>query len=243
MNKSEEKTFVKVLFSKLKLEPIILTDFEEPDFLFSMNNQQYGIEVTRIFQINGVGDVLLQAQDSERNLIVENAKSNYNKKNELPNLDVAVLFGRYPQLNKKNRNVLSQKILDFIIKYTPNPDKSIWIDNDFNNLNEFPEEIAHIRISNFSFLEKNHWHVPTSGFIQTTFIKELQEIIDKKNLRLDSYHINCTKCWLLVVADSKFSSSFFEPDEDTIKNKYSSNFDRAFCMWDWYGDYFKIKST
>lgn len=65
----------------------------------------------------------------------------------------------------------------------------------------------------------------------------------KKNYKVSTYKQKCDVCWLLVVADRNFPSSFFDPDVETKNYIYNCDFEKAFCMWDWYGDYFEIQKN
>ena len=238
--KEQEKPFVKALFKKLDLN-VKLIDSERPDFIFNIEGTRTGIEVTRIFKDDKIEGVPLHCLESERDSIVNIAKKKYTELNKYPALDVAVFFGTYPRISKSQRYDLAEKLADLIINNLPDTNSTIRIKNDFQDLNKFPEYIDQVRISNFSFISENHWQVPVAGIVQKTFINELQKVLDKKNKKLLSYKENCEECWLLVVADSYFPSSFFEPDDETISNKYKCDFEKSFCMWDWYGEYFEIQ--
>ncbi|KAA3617861.1 MAG: hypothetical protein D8M58_00055 [Calditrichaeota bacterium] len=239
--KEEEIVFVKELFKKLgiKTEP---SNSECPDFIFKHNKVKVGIEVTRIFKNRKIEGRPLHALESERDSIVKIAMQSYTELEKFPALDVAVFFGSYPKLTKAQRYDLAKKLKDLIIQNLPGKDSTVRVNNNFEDLENFPEYFDSIRISNFSFLTKNYWQVPVAGFVQKNFIQELQDIINVKNTKLDSYKEKCEECWLLVVADSNFPSSFFDPDIETKNYKYKCNFEKAFCMWDWYGDYFEIQN-
>ncbi len=244
MKKEQESKFVKYFLSNLKdihFEYGELHIFERPDFLYKISKKTIGIEVTRVFQTHKIGEKSLQAIENERQIIVEQAQRTFDEIEGSPKLDIAVHFGYYTDVNKKNRSILANKLVDLILKNIPSINSSIIIENKFENIEDFPEEINSIRIANFSFLNRNNWHVPGFGFIQSNCIKEIQDILNKKNGYLSVYKENCGYCWLLIVADSLFPSSAFEPSLQTKENIYNSDFDRAFFMWDWFGKYFEIQ--
>jgi CRISPR/Cas system-associated exonuclease Cas4 (RecB family) len=238
--KEEEKSFVKALLKSLKINFDIINS-ESPDFILQHNNSKIGIEVTRIFKSEKIDGMSTHALESERNSVVTIAMNKYAELEKFPEIDVAVFFGTYPKITKSQRYELAKKLKNIVVNNLPETDNTIRINNDFENLDIYPECISQIRISNFSFITKNHWQVPVAGIVQKKFIKELQEILNNKNSKIEAYKENCDECWLLVVADSNFPSSFCDPDSDTMNNKYDCRFERAFCMWDWYGDYFEIQ--
>jgi hypothetical protein len=241
MKKEQERIFALALLSKLNVSHLDLKEFEEPDFLFNLNEIKHGLEVTRIFQSYKKGTIPPRAQESEKKLIVNDAWNKFISEGGSKNMDVSVHFGKYPEIKKSERSLFVGKLLQIIRDNIPITDNTIWLHNDFEDLDYFPEQFSHIRISNFSFLKNGLWRVPQGGFVQKNFSQELQNILDNKNKKIKAYLNNCEKCWLLIVADSNFSSAFFNPDIETINQNYTSQFDKSFCMWEWYGDFFELK--
>ena len=240
MKKEQERIFATTLLSKLNMDHLPLQDFEEPDFLFNLNGIKYGLEVTRIFQSYIDGMIPPRAQESEKKLIVREVWEKFKSEGGSKKIDVSIHFGKYPEIKKSERSYFVEKLLHIIKDNIPLTDNTIWLHNDFQNVDYFPELFSHIRISYYSFLKKGLWGVPQFGYVQTNLIKEIQNILDNKNMRIKAYLKNCEKCWLLIVADSNFSSANFDPDIETINQKYNSHFERSFCMWEWYGDFFEL---
>ena len=87
-----------------------------------------------------------------------------------------------------------------------------------------------VRVYRLDDLQKHHWSVPTSGWVQSDFVAELQAAIDEKNVRHPGYLGKCDECWLLIVASGGRPSGFLFPSETTKDHVYQSAFARTFFM-------------
>jgi hypothetical protein len=62
------------------------------------------------------------------------------------------------------------------------------------------------------------------------FIHELQQVIDAKNARYETYLDYCDECWLLIVANGGRPSGLFESSDKTKSRVYHSLFERTFFL-------------
>ena len=184
-----------------------LAKCESPDFLISTPHDTLGIEVTRIFQASKQGEPQVQSQESERQLIVHEAKKLCTG---LPPVVVSVHFGAYPSVAKAERRSLSNKIAEFVSSHVPHDGELIAVDNSFDST-QLPDQVVSIQILRLPHQCKHSWTVPDAGYVQTNFVAELQSVLDKNGQLVSRYMRRCDRCWLLVVADGHAPSSLFEP--------------------------------
>jgi hypothetical protein len=201
---------------------------ERPDFVWPHLKEPLGIEITRLFKDVPKGRRPMQVQESETTAIVQTACGIYEQRN-LPNLDMRVIFGNN-EIKKSDRTVLAGKLVDVVQKYLPVPNSWVAFHNDFRDDSPLPEEISYLSIARLDSLKSNHWSVSDAGWVQEDFTIELQRRINEKNIELPDYLKKCSRCWLLVAADSVGPSSFFDPSEDTKQHFYYSLFHRTFFM-------------
>lgn len=232
MNKTKKEMLERFYLSILAMQRNDLpleapTKGECPDFVWTGIEQPLGIEITRLFKDAPQGQRPVQAQESDQRATVELAKQIYEKRN-LPNLDIRVIFGN-TEIKKSHRKLLASELANLIQHCLPAPDSWVHFDNNFEN-DSIPEEISYLSIARIENLMKNHWSVSGAGWVQEDFVIELQKKIDEKNSRLSNYLKNCSRCWLLIVAEGTGPSSFFDLNENTARHCYNSFFERTFFM-------------
>ena len=62
------------------------------------------------------------------------------------------------------------------------------------------------------------------------FAAHLQQVIDGKNAKAPAYRAKCDECWLVVVADWRGPSAFFEMSDKMSDDSYNTVFDRVYFV-------------
>jgi hypothetical protein len=191
---------------------------ESPDFLVKGSTSTIGIELTSIVLQTPASRKPLQAQESECQLLLDRARSMCENK-ILPPLNVSVFFGTNTKFNKGNRERYASILVEYIESKIPSANGSCRHENDYVNLNQFPEEFHSITISRYDFLTSTFLNMFGTGWVQEDFSTELQNVINNKDALLPKYK-PCDSYWLIVVAEWTAPSSFFTPSEQTLSVLY-----------------------
>ncbi len=198
---------------------------ERPDFLVKTNNGIIGIDITELI-----------IQENQRKLEamsekIINLAQKYYKLKKWPDIEVKFNFNKsITNLPKKDYDKIARRIAELVhsevSKNLTTPWN--WCSLIPYELPETPEKISEL-INCISMIcsGENHWSITHVGFAKLDPIKNIQKCIDKKHTKLKEYLTKCSTCWLLIVADSK-PSSFIVPNEESLNNVYTSNFERTY---------------
>jgi hypothetical protein len=223
--KADERRFVEILTEKLDaFPPGKLIDSESPDFLVATPEGVIGIEVTKIHHADEC-----RQHESECRSLVDAACRLYESESTIP-LEVKVHFGRCTQFNKRNRGKFARILANLVLTNIPQPDSWIDLENNWENPGFFPYEIVGLSIIRLSAFRRNFWSVPSAGFFQEDFAPKIEAIITTKEHAISTYETDCTRRWLLIVAEGNSASTFFDPSTKTLQHSYSSSFDRIFLV-------------
>lgn len=202
---------------------------ESPDFIIEGLNKTYGIELSSIYQNIDYFGNKIQAIDSIV-LSVNDMISQKLKMYQIPFLDVSITYTLKKLYSKKQRDILSNKIVGLIINNVPQTGDWISMEYNYNSKTFIPREVTILRIANFQFNDQHYVRSPRSGWVQEDMIHEIQEAIDRKNKKRMSYISSCHEHWLLLHSVVFSSASFFNPSKETLSHKYKCNFDRLFLL-------------
>lgn len=227
--KQAEARYIDMLRCDLKDFPSgTLVECAGPDFLIHTLHDTLGVEVTQIFQATKQGEPQSQAQESERQHIVQQAKQ-LCIESQLPPVVVSVHFSAYPAIAKTDRHALSKKIAEVVSNHVPREGELVSVEHSRASA-KLPNQVHSINILRLSQQSRHIWTVPTAGYVQTDFVGELQSILVQKGGLVSKYLRKCDRCWLLIVAAGNAASSLFEPSAETRQHVYRSSFDRIFYL-------------
>jgi hypothetical protein len=201
---------------------------ERPDFVVHNGQTSIGIEVTSIFHEVPASKIPLQVQESEQQLMLNEASNKYSAMN-LPHLHVSIFFANETKFNKGNRAHYASVLANLIASNVPQSNGFHSIENDFDSPAKFPFEFHSLHIARFDSQKSSFMHIPMAGWVQEDFSTELQNKMSEKNLLLPNYQ-KCAAYWLLIVAEWAAPSSFFVPSQKMLSIEYESDFDRVFFM-------------
>jgi hypothetical protein len=147
----------------------------------------------------------------------------------IPPLDVAVHFTDRVGVGKRNRDVAARSLLALVSENVPDVGQSVTIEMWRRPSDALPG-VRLVRVFRHEVLTKHHWAVPDAGWVQSDFVRELQQAIDDKNRQHASYRRRCDECWLLITASGGKPSGLFEPSDETKNHIYGSSFAKTFFL-------------
>lgn len=216
----------KAKFSEFPAGNIVAT--EEPDFLVEENGRLVGIELIEFYRKTPSNQMPRQASERLRNQIVEQARSIF-EGNGGTALYVYVHFGFDLDLRKNRVAELASKLVKIVSDNLVDTDESVMLENQWDNLNYFPEEFISIDILRPSYITNPLWAVPDADVIPKFSVDVIQQVIDKKNVLIPSYRKKSQELWLLIIHGFTLSSTF-ENEENVFEHNYSSDFNRIFLF-------------
>ena len=215
---------------------------EKPDFLFCSRNPALGIEVTRIYQDAPDGAPSLQSQEREWDLIVQ-AAQRLAEDDSLPPLLVDVYFSKQQPLGKRDRSPTASALFWLIKKHGPSTEGHTTLENLGQLSPEFPNAVEALSIWNFRPLTSHLWQVGDAGIVSEEFAPKLQSAINGKHAKLPAYRKKCQECWLIVVADWRGPSGFFEISDKVSHHVFDSQFERVYFLEAFSGDVLRLQIT
>lgn len=196
---------------------------ERPDAIVVNSKCKIGIEVRRI---NAQASMRIE---SEVNATVNEA-IRLHVGAKLPNLLVGLHFSMQATFEKSSRFKLAKLIAGLIARNIPPLGACSFVANAWNDLENFPVEIAAMDIFRMSSLKRNMWSYTPFGLIRENVLGALQLAIDRKEHSLAGYDQNCAEHWLLIVAENSSPATFYEPSDVSLSNAYRCSFKRVFFL-------------
>lgn len=225
------RIFVKSLNPDLK---DAVKEFEEPDAIIQINPLT-GIEVTQVFNQAQEGELRVKFEGSwER--IISNATSIWNTIG-LPSAHVSVYFSGNYYVSKNNSWVVAENLVNFIANHIPQKG-AYYNSSDSMNIERFG--ITRFSIERIINYDKVVWSYNDSIWVPNLEIDSIQEAIDKKEAKRNSYLKSCKKIWLLLVLNSRKGSGSFEIRKEVIRHIYDFAFDRVFIFESLTQKYFEL---
>lgn len=200
---------------------------EQPDFLIENKSDCIGIEVTEAYyEASDNGSPIREQESLERRALKE-VESRLTEKG-IPSFQINVSFRPHydaKRLTRKRENHFINELTQLIeTEIAPLSDQRVSI--DFRKL---PKELTALYLGSTSTIGQNFVAENMSGGSPSYSSERLQEIINSKNKKVQSYREKCKEIWLLIVADNYNLSSWANSlSQGVQKHQYNSQFDRVF---------------
>jgi hypothetical protein len=194
-------------------------DPPEPDFLVE-SDLIVGIELTRIFK----GGQEAKRRESEQDEIITKSKDLYSGRQQIP-VAVHIHWNHYHQPAKNGRDLIAEQIAHIVEENVPQLGEEIELNGNYPPA-ILPEAVDTIVIDRRTEYNLNFWSSPRGSIVPELEPKDLQSVVDKKNVKYSHYSGRCHQLWLLVVAESIAPSGFCYIPSSTKSATYSSVFDR-----------------
>ncbi len=213
-----------LIFANLKDKFQLSSEFlhgDSPDYVGSYKGERLGIEITEIY-----ASERLRRFEVQKDQIVNCARKKAIEIG-LPPLRVIVRFGfKINGIKKGRRNYLSDKLFELVKINCPKYGDRIELDYE----NDIPDEFDLIVIKNTGWSKIHIWYVERVGFVTDSFSDKLQQRIDSKAEKIESYLTKCDRCWLVIVGLGISPSNFYEIDKDMEPIIYKSPFEKVFFL-------------
>jgi hypothetical protein len=206
-----------------------ITKTESPDFLIHSPDRIIGVEITRIFSPANPTSPPAQSQDTERDLVAERAQAIASDQSLAPVM-VDIYFDSRQTVRKRDRDSIAKQLVDFVAANMPAHGDNRSIENRGPTKSHFSPQIEAVHIGRFKPLTSHLWQTGDAGIVNEDFAPYLQQLIDKKNSKIANYHQKCDTCWLVVVADWRGPSGFFEISDKMAGLSYATAFDRVYFV-------------
>lgn len=220
--------------------PGSVIESESPDFLVKSPGGIVGVEITRIFRSAEPGDPPPQSQDTERDLIAERAQTFAGQ--SMDPVIVDIYFNSRALLTKRDRDNLAKKLVDLVASSMPGLGENRLIENQ-PPVNSQVSHIDAVHIWRPHPLRSHLWQVGDAGIVNDDFAPSLQHLIADKDGKVDCYREKCDSCWLVVVADWRGPSAFFEISDRMVEHTYASLFDRLYFLEGYSGRVTQLRKT
>lgn len=245
IKKQEEKEQITCFFNTqvgksflLKNNIAEIKESESPDFLLIKKDEtKYALEHTQFIAKNK------NTQYSQALIRYGNNLCNYAAKHY--GINISILIDKYDKrkfspkwsdhvdythnpgfskiplkdaLNKELENILTKNIGN--LKSDKLVQECILIEDDYYKISIDP----HI----CPWTNKYDCMVNNAGKVSFDPIDELQNCIDKKNKKVNTYKQNCAKCFLLIFIPDSKCGNYYSFTENMFQHKFKSNFDNIF---------------
>ncbi|HWN08618.1 MAG TPA: hypothetical protein VNO50_04990 [Pyrinomonadaceae bacterium] len=207
-----------------------IVDSEEPDFLVENGSATIGIELTEMYREAPESGRPMQASEKLTDGLVEEARSIHDLRGG-PVLTVRAEFDLGSKFGKARRSQVASNLADLVLANCPDIGDEVKLENNYDDLDVFPEEITRIRIQRSPYRSRSLWTAPHAAFIPSMDVGILQERIDEKNKRAAVYRKRTSEIWLVVIYNLSLSlASSFERCSEAFQQTYRSDFDRTFML-------------
>ncbi len=169
----------------------------------------------------------LRQHEAIKERIVEKAKQRVIETN-LPPIHIGVFFNGFIEKHREE-TVTNALILAILKNYPIQQGQQIDI-GGIESTFPLPNEIHCIMGSNIPGSKKHSWFAEETGFVDTEFSGQLQDIINSKAEKINNYLKRCNKCWLIIAALGFSASSFYEPSKEMLEYVYRAPFEKVFFI-------------
>jgi len=242
--KKQHERFLLDRFLELQgISPTSVEPRDPPDFLIDLEGRKIGIEVTELFirsrskgHPRPEGKPFLQDIESITNQIVSTARKIYFDAGN-PLLKAEIWFSDQITLDKKKGDQVAKLIANQIQSMSlQDSQAAVWRSSEAEyeerSLSEWIDIICTQRVPEYRDAQWKdrfaQWTVARPGLVAPLTPKHLQEAIDKKAKKIDSYKKCAEEIWLLIVANRTLPSQMLYVAPDFSLDSVSSPFTKTF---------------
>ena len=223
MNKKEERRFVEEVKKLISDFPVgSIEDSDPPDFLIKCDDVITGIELTRYYRKRRNYEINDREIEAIQQKICDEAQKIYNSKSQVP-LYVYPLWGFRQKLSSQKISSLANILANLVLDNIPEEVHST-IHLNYRKLLSLPISAYCNQISIMKMQDEVHWASMGASFLYVDK-SEIEELIAKKNEKINDYQKKCDKVWLIIVFEGSKLSSTVDL-HDVIDKTFESNFDK-----------------
>jgi hypothetical protein len=236
--KRRERFFLDQFLGHQGISPTSIRQLDPPapDFLIDFEGREVGIELTELFVRSGKSEVhsqpvdepTLQAVESVTELIVSNAQKIYLDAGN-PLVLATIVFSNRITIDQKRDQIAKQIAGKIQSMSLQNPHIVDWRSSaDESEEEPLRESVAFIHTLKVPERRFARWTVARPGIVATLTPKHLQDSIDKKAKKINTYSKFAKEVWLLIVADrTRPSQKFIVPPNfplDSLSSPFAKTF-------------------
>ncbi|MDR1759738.1 MAG: hypothetical protein LBR60_04350 [Fibrobacter sp.] len=210
---------------------------ESPDFLFTNSQgEKIGIEITKLLnktnkfkataRLNTIANKVVQYFKKEKNIALSVLIDVYDKRKVSPNWNDHISYCNNPGFDKiepKNKEVEDAIIKAITKKGIPEL-----------GLKKITVTVAPhtfiVTYDNVFFSPHTSARVNNSGMCKEDPFEELQNTINSKNEKYESYKKQCQKCDLLIVSEDSSAGNFVCFSNNILNHKFDSRFENVYLL-------------
>jgi hypothetical protein len=213
---------------------------DNPDFLVITEEGPLGIELRQLFHPRPDVGPPLQALESNREAVLKQAREMC-ELDDLPPLFVCVDFDLCTPIPAGRRSLIAHKLFQLCADFLPSEGAPVELKRESLNSKFLPREIRELHIQRIG--RRHHWTDIEAGMVLEDARQLLQNAINEKASKLDSYLRRCNRCWLLLTADAFRPSNFIDIDEATRSHTYESPFEKTYFLNCFDGDPIRLQTV
>lgn len=203
--------------------------FEEPDFLVYRSDSILGIELTELHREPPVGALPQQAREAMRQRVIERAQEIYLAENH-PIARVTVFLNERTHVGKSEVEQLANQICDLAIRNLPGPNSSGEEAYDWTNRAYFPEIVDTIRVRRLDAITETHFNCPGATWVASLSRADIDRKLVAKEPKYAAYRKSCNEVWLVINADVRSMSTWFQFDSAPLSETFETSFDKVFVL-------------
>jgi hypothetical protein len=236
--KQRERFLLDRFFERQRISPTCIQKSEAPDFLIDLQGRRVGIEVTELFirprskkseTDPPIGEgPSLQELESTTNRIVSKAQQIYFAANNPPVM-LTIWSSDQITLDKTKGYQIAELIADLIQSLNlQNSQVFHWRSSEAEIEHPLSGFVDLIHAEGVPEPRFARWTVARPGLVAPLTGKHLQNSIDKKAQKINSYQKNAEETWLLIVADHTQPSQMFFVAQGFSLDSVTSPFAKTF---------------
>jgi len=243
-NKHQEKQHFKAFRDEFKDFPDgelrYAEEGEVPDLKVYTDSGILGIEHTRLYYPQSKNGIVRQEQEELRKRVVECARRKFEAKEDAK-INVEINFWSLYSLPTGSSDLkltvdrigpLALEIADFVSRNLPPVGETLFADR-YDYPEDMPTGVFAINIYWKEKRERTIWSCPEGGVVVPFTQSYLSSNIEKKDCKFGRYAEECSCVWLLMVADARKFSTWFDAEmsDTALEATYETYFGRVFLFY------------
>jgi hypothetical protein len=212
---------------------------EEPDFLVHVDNHVIGIELTELHRETPGGVKPQQALEAMRHRVVAKAQELYIAA-KLPPVNVSIFMNDGYDIKKEQVLPLAEKIHKLVASQLPDKNSSREIEYDWKTPGSFPAPLIQISVLRLDVITKTFFSAPGATWVSTLTDADIERAVEPKEKKYSTYRMKCDEAWLLINADIRSMSTWFEFESSALSKPLRTQFQRVFVLRHFGGHLFEL---
>ena len=133
--------------------------------------------------------------------------------------------------SRKNKFCLSpKKIHKLVASQLPDKNSSQEIRYDWKAPGSFPDPLIQITVHRLDGITKAFFSAPGATWVSSLSDADIERAVEPKEKKYSTYRMKCDEAWLLINADIRFMSTWFEFEAPALSKPLRTQFQRVFIL-------------